>query len=181
MTDITAAINEHRRAGVRRMKKHSLRTDMTPMVDLGFLLITFFVFTAKMSEPMVTHLNMPKESGIVMPVGESDALTVLLGKDNSVYYYEGNWEDALKNNAIRQSSLSYRNGLGDVIRQKQKELETNPRAREGKKGLMLIIKPGSEAVYRSVIDALDEVLINDVKKYVVVKPDTNEISWLAQH
>ena len=92
MATINSSINEHRKAGVRRAAKHSLRTDMTPMVDLGFLLITFFVITAEMSKPTTTKLNMPKE-GDDMPVGESYSLTILLSENNAVYYYEGNWND----------------------------------------------------------------------------------------
>src|SRR5262245_58396218 len=62
MSEILATdIDHRRRAGVRRMKRHSLRTDMTPMVDLGFLLITFFVFTARLNQPAVVKLNMPKD------------------------------------------------------------------------------------------------------------------------
>ena len=61
MAQITTAINEARKAGVRRMKRASLKTDMTPMVDLGFLLITFFVFTSSMSEPHALQLNMPAD------------------------------------------------------------------------------------------------------------------------
>ena len=180
MAEITTAVNEHRKAGVTRLKKHPLRTDMTPMVDLGFLLITFFVFTAQLSKPVVTNLNMPKE-GTDMPVGESDAVTVILSKDNSIYYYEGKWDEASLNKGVIQSSLSYRNGIGNVIRQKQKSLDINPRAREGRKGLMLIIKPNSDASYSNLIDMLDEVLINNVQKYVITKPEEAEIKWLRQH
>lgn len=185
MAEINIGANDasdggRKRAGVRRAKKHSLRTDMTPMVDLGFLLITFFVITAEMSKPTVTKLVMPKESPVLTPVADSDALTVLLGENNEVFYYEGDWDKSLSNKKIRQTTLSYSDGLGEIIRQKQKELDANPSRKEGRIGLMLIIKPGSEAAYKTFIDVLDEVMINNVKKYVITKPETEEINWLKE-
>ena len=66
MAEITETnIGHRRKRGVRRMKRHSLRTDMTPMVDLGFLLITFFVFTAQLRKPHSMKLSMPKELDII--------------------------------------------------------------------------------------------------------------------
>jgi biopolymer transport protein ExbD len=178
MAEINTAVNDRRRRGVRRMKKHSLRTDMTPMVDLGFLLITFFVFTTELSKPVITKLNMPKEGGEPQ-LGESNALTVLAGKDNSFFYYQGDWEKALKNGAIKKTNLSF-NGLGDIIRAKQTQLDKNLVNNEGRNGLMLLIKPGPEASYSNVINMLDEALINDIKKYAIVKLTDEEARWLNQ-
>src|SRR5882724_5119287 len=78
--------------GVKKAKKLSTRVDMTPMVDLGFLLITFFIFTTTMSSPKALNLNMPKDTKNEEELNkakESGALTIMLGKDNGVYYYEG--------------------------------------------------------------------------------------------
>src|ERR1041384_1779919 len=78
--------------GVKKAKKLSTRVDMTPMVDLGFLLITFFIFTATMNEPTTMDLNMPKDTDKEeeqTKTKQSGALTVMLGKDDHVYYYEG--------------------------------------------------------------------------------------------
>src|SRR5258705_12968038 len=95
---LETGIDHRRRAGVGRMKKHSLRTDMTPMVDLGFLLITFFVFTAQLNKPSVVKLNMPKESKDSTTLGESNALTILLDGNDRVYYYHGDWKKASAKN-----------------------------------------------------------------------------------
>jgi biopolymer transport protein ExbD len=177
MEAIKTVISERRRAGVRHPKKSTPKTDMTPMVDLGFLLISFFVITTELSKPATMDLNMPKE-GPPMPLGSSDALTVLLGKNNSIYYYHGDWNDALKANEIFQTNFSVKDGLGKVIRQKQKQLDVCNK-KEGKNGLMLLIKPGENAAYSNIIDMLDEALINNIKKYAVLKQQDEEIKYLV--
>src|SRR5882724_4781574 len=77
--------------GVKKAKKLSTRVDMTPMVDLGFLLITFFIFTATLSSPATMDLNMPKDTKKEdeTKIKQSGALTIMLGKNDEVFYYEG--------------------------------------------------------------------------------------------
>jgi biopolymer transport protein ExbD len=177
MAEIAATGSDHRRRpGVRRKKRHSVRTDMTPMVDLGFLLITFFVFTAELSKPSVVKLNMPKD-GDPATLANSNALTILLDGNDRVYYYNGNWKDASANNEIFKGNLSVTNGMGKVIREKQRWLDINNK-KEGRNGLMLLIKAGKETSYQNVIDALDEALINVVKKYALLKAEPQESEWM---
>src|SRR5919199_4231803 len=78
--------------GVKKAKKMSTKVDMTPMVDLGFLLITFFIFTSTMSSPTTMDLFMPKDTEKPEEQNKakaSGALTIMLGKNNEVFYYEG--------------------------------------------------------------------------------------------
>jgi biopolymer transport protein ExbD len=159
-------------------KKQILRIDMTPMVDLGFLLITFFVFTTTMSMPKATDLFMPKDSNDPSPLPKSLTLTMLLDDNNKIYYYHGDFNDALKANEIFETNYSSYTGMGEVVRQKQKEIEASKKFADGKKGLMLIIKPTSKSVYKNVIDALDEAVINDVRKYAIVEPAEEEINFI---
>jgi biopolymer transport protein ExbD len=152
--------------------------DMTPMVDLGFLLISFFVMTAELSKPKVAQLNMPKE-GPPTPLAKSNALTVLLAGDENVYYYHGNWIDAVEANGIVKTSLYSSEGLRKVILDKKQWLEKNDK-KEGRNGLMLLIKSTDETPYKNVIDALDETMINDVRKYALVKMEKEEVAWLKE-
>lgn len=157
----------------KRKLHPSLRIDMTPMVDLGFLLITFFIFTTTMSEKKAMRLYMPADKGVLSPAPESKVLTILLSSDNTVYAYEGKFEDALKHNSILQATYDVSDGIGKLIRDKQKRLEINKK--EGRNDLIFLIKPTKQSTYRNVVDALDEATINDVKKYMVVEPSAEEI------
>jgi biopolymer transport protein ExbD len=173
-----ATINEtsapaRQRAGVARMKKNNLRIDMTPMVDLGFLLVAFFVMTTELSKPSVTRLNMPKE-GPPSHLGESAAFTILIDGDNRIAYYHGPADKVLKEKLAKQSSFSPRRGVGDAIRTLQKWLDEPGVFKEGRAGLMLLIKPTANASYSQVINAMDEALINKVEKYMILSPDETD-------
>lgn len=160
-------------------KKHMLRIDMTPMVDLGFLLITFFVFTTTMSTPKATDLFMPKDDiNHPQPLPNSLALSLLLDDNNKVFYYSGDFKEAVSENKIGETNYSAYEGIGKIIRQKQKDLDDSGKFTDGRKGLMLLIKPTSKSVYDNVIDALDEAVINDVRKYAIVEPIKEEIDYI---
>jgi biopolymer transport protein ExbD len=155
----------------RRKLHPSLRIDMTPMVDLGFLLITFFIFTTTMSEKKAMKLYMPTDKG-TSSAPESKVLTVLLSSNNKVCAYEGKFEDASKENRILATTYDVSNGIGNLIREKQKRLQADKK--EGRNDLIFLIKPTKQSTYRNVVDALDEATINDVKKYMVVEPSIEE-------
>ena len=160
-------------------KKQVIRIDMTPMVDLGFLLITFFVFTTTMSTPKATDLFMPKDDTThPQPLPNSLALSLLLDNNNKVYYYNGDFKEAVNANKIYETNDSTYGGIGKIIRQKQKDIDASGKFADGRKGLMLLIKPTSGSVYKNVIDALDEAVINDVRKYVIVEPANEEIVYI---
>jgi biopolymer transport protein ExbD len=157
-----------------------IRIDMTPMVDLGFLLITFFIFTTTISTPTITNLYMPDTNPDPHPPKLDDelALTILLDANNRIYYYNGNWEDAKKTEQIFETTYSEYAGFGKVIRQKQEMIEASGKFSEGKKGMMVLIKPGSRSAYKNIMDALDEMTINDVRKFAIIDPDNEEIEFL---
>jgi len=156
-----------------RSKAHTVKIDMTPMVDLGFLLITFFIFTTAMTSPTVAKIIMLKD-GPDVPVYEKTLLTILLDK-NKVYVYEGAEKKALAAGKIVQTDYHVQTGLGHYIRLKQKQLDASMQ----KEDLMIAIKPFSSASYQEVINALDEMQINNVKRYAIIKLSEEEKAFVA--
>ena len=144
--------------GVKKAKKMSTRVDMTPMVDLGFLLITFFIFTTTMAQPTAMNLFMPKD--VDKPedqnkVKESGAFTILLGKQDVVYFYEG-LDPASEGNFRTATFKTIRD---EIIRKKQSTKVDD---------LVIIIKPSEDATYKNTVDILDEMTISEIKRYAMV-------------
>ncbi len=156
-----------------KTKLHALKVDMTPMVDLGFLLIAFFVFTASLTEPTITKLSMPKEESEPMPVSKDKLLTLLVDKQK-VFVYEGAWEEAKAAAQIKKTTYHLQTGVGTIIRQKQKRLDGLNQRDE----LMVAIKPASSASYQDVMNALDEMHLNDVKRYGIMRLSEPEKAFL---
>src|SRR6187401_2781647 len=120
MAQIENTANVRKGKSFSHNKKQIIRIDMTPMVDLGFLLITFFVFTTTMSTPKATDLFMPSDKPITIPpeLPNSLALTFLLDNNNKVYYYNGDFKEAANANKIYETNYSTYGGIGKIIRQK---------------------------------------------------------------
>lgn len=155
MAEINTSDNK-KGAGIKKGKKLSTRVDLTPMVDLGFLLITFFIFTTTMSQSTALQLIMPEEKGVETPVPASEALTFLLAKNNVSYYYKGLLAEDASN--LKPTSFI---GMRAIILQ-SKRRQADP------KDLMVVIKPEKESLYKNAVDALDEMTINDVKRYAMI-------------
>jgi len=175
MASLDLSLSEAKKT--KRKIHPSLRIDMTPMVDLGFLLISFFIFTTTMFEKKAMKLIMPADKGDSMAIPETRVLTLLLGSKNNVFAYEGKFEDAIRKNTIGPSVYDEADGIGKLIRQKQKRLELS-RQRKGEDGLILLIKPGPGCTYKNIIDALDETTINAVKQYMLVDPSGEEEAFI---
>ena len=144
--------------GVKKQKKLSTRVDLTPMVDLGFLLITFFIFTTTMSQPTAMQLYLPKDTDKPEEqnkVKASGALTLMLGANDVVYYYEGE----LAPNGANFKTTTFKEVRNVIL---DKKRSTDP------KDFVVVIKPDTEATYKNTVDILDEMTINDVKRYAMV-------------
>jgi biopolymer transport protein ExbD len=166
MAEINLPAGAGGKPGVRRSKKLSTRVDLTPMVDLGFLLITFFIFTTTMSTPKATKLVMSKDSKDSTQAGMSTALTVLPYKNNQHFYYHGELGEALKTGTYGITSYSVSDGIGQVIRNKQAALDNMQPDKHN--DLVLMIKPMPESNYENLVNVIDEVLINAVQHYAIM-------------
>jgi biopolymer transport protein ExbD len=138
--------------GVKKSKKLSTRVDLTPMVDLGFLLITFFIFATTLSQPTTMGLAMPKDDvkdQDLTKIKESGALTILMGKSNQVYYYMGMDPTKLQSSTYTQ--------IRDVILKKKENTPADD--------LFITLKPDKDATYENVVNMLDEMTIDDISRY----------------
>jgi biopolymer transport protein ExbD len=144
----------------KRFNKKSTRVDLTPMVDLGFLLLTFFVFTTALTEPMAMKIDMPYDKGPTTdPVCESCVLTVLLDKGNRIRYYEG----AAENNPQVKETGFTKEGIRAVLMQKKEAVKKI----RGNDQFILIIKAAAGSNFKNFVDITDEATICQVKRYYI--------------
>ena len=150
-------------------KKLSTRVDLTPMVDLGFLLITFFIFTTSLSSPKAMKIALPAD-GTGTKVYTKKALTIILIKNNKIKWYEGD------NPAEMQETDYSANGLRAIIQRKKLDVRTNfGDAAEP----AILIKPTKHASYKNIVDALDEMEISKISTYFLMDAGEEELSQIA--
>lgn len=144
--------------GKVRSKKASTRVDMTPMVDLGFLLITFFILATTLSKPSSMTLNVPDKTKQeeTEPIKASNVMTVFLGKSNKIHYIFGK--------AANEDPEVKTIGYGYEFRQ---ALMENVKKVGGEK-FVVVIKPTKESTYKNMVDVLDEMAITKLKRYALV-------------
>ena len=142
--------------GKSKQKKMTVRVDFTPMVDMNMLLITFFMLCTTLSKPQTMEISMPSNDKDITEnqksmVKASQAITLLLGADNKLYYYEGE---------LKQQKLDLKI-TDDEFKKQVSEIKS------GKDTPTVIIKATDDASYMNLIDALDEMQICNIGKYVI--------------
>ncbi len=143
----------------RRVKKMPPKVDLTAMVDLAFLLITFFMLTTSLIKPRVMPLAMPDRDNARQSVSEKTTLTLVLGSHNSILWYLGTPEKPL----TAPSITTYGKNLNHTILGISKKVFK----KEGKE-LMVLIKPANHSIYANLVEALDEVNNDDINRYAIV-------------
>lgn len=163
----------HKKGGKVRAKKMSTRVDMTPMVDLGFLLITFFMLATSMSKPTSMTLSVPhKEKDEARkdtePLKASKVLTIFLGKNNEVYLLDGVAADDEKAPSALQT-VSYGTDLREgIFKSKQRVNASFPPEEDGSEPFVVVLKPTPVSNYKNLVDVLDEMAITKTKRYALV-------------
>ncbi len=191
------------KGGKKRGKKLSTRVDFTPMVDLGFLLITFFMLTTSMNKPQTMEINMPDKNVIEEKdktlVKESQAITLLLAKDDKVVTYflkDGvpstpqiqNFgakgiratllEENRKRNPLLDSIPVYKGMLNKGIITEEEYKAHLFDIKSYKNALIVVIKAADNSKYENLVDILDEMLICNIGRYAVVDISDSEVEML---
>jgi biopolymer transport protein ExbD len=202
MSEVSQNNNKGKKKG--RVKKMSTRVDFTPMVDLGFLLITFFMLATTLSKPQTMEVALPSKEKVTeadqTKIKASRAVTILLGKDNKVYYYEGTRENDIdpvliptdfSPKGIRQFLIKKNYDVMVKVRELKTEKESKKlsdkefekRKNEliaDKKAPIVIIKGTDESSYKSLIDVLDEMAICNIGRYAIVDIAPFDLELLAK-
>ena len=162
-----------KKGGKVRSKKASTRVDLTAMVDLAFLLITFFILTTTLSKPKAMDLAMPDKDDNTkaqLPVKESTTMTILLGSNNQLMWFVGipgktpPTSDNYGKNGIRKS----------LIEQAQKiKAETG-------EDMMVIVKPSDKSVYNNMVTVMDELNVTGNTKRAIVDITKPELDLLIR-
>lgn len=164
----------------KKGKKHSTTIDMTPMVDLGFLLLTFFVLTTTMSTPKSMPIALPEKLDKDKPeekvdqLPESQVLHILLGPEDKIYLYQGVAKDT--DEPIDLKTTNYGK---DGIRKRLLEYRGTIEAQHGKGNSVFLIKAMEASRYKNLVDMLDEMNIIQQKKYALVDISPEEVELLA--
>lgn len=148
MAEITSSSSNGNKkiTGVKKLKRLNTKVDLTPMVDLGFLLVTFFVFTTTMAEARVMAMNEPNDVN-ERNIRASGAMTILMGEENQILYYFGEFK------AAKVEATTYE-AIREIINRKRITTKEND--------LMYIIKSNGLSTLKNTIDILDEMTICDV-------------------
>ncbi|RIJ37293.1 ExbD/TolR family protein [Pontibacter oryzae] len=159
MAEIQEKGGDSGKGGKKRAKRSSTKIDMTPLVDLAALLITFFMLTTTFNKPQTMEINMPVKD--VDPAEQialkaSNAMTIILGEDDNLYYYFGLVED---NPELVESSYAA-DGIRKVL--------VSPRVKSNDK-MTVLVKAMEKARYKNMVDILDELKITDTKKFALVE------------
>jgi len=156
--------------GRSALKRMPVRVDLTAMVDLAFLLITFFMLTTSLTKPKAMDVVMPAD-GPEGPVGESSTMSICLGDKNKAVFFLG-----MAGKPLTEPQIS---NYGHDIRKAIMDMSKQVYARTGKP-LMVLIKPDEHSRYENLVDALDEMNITKVKSYAIAKLTAEDTNILKQ-
>ncbi|MGZ5283557.1 MAG: ExbD/TolR family protein [Bacteroidia bacterium] len=158
------------KGGKPKAKKMSTRMDMTPMVDLAFLLLTFFMLTTQFSKPQSMEIVMPDklDPNDTKPpkINEQDVMNLIMGENNRIYYYMGK-ADPAASPEVKIASYATNSNLS-IRKVLVEEHNANIKRLGGKDQFMVLIKAADGAKYKNMVDIFDEMNINAINRYALV-------------
>ena len=168
------------KGGKVRSKKQNSKVDLTAMVDLAFLLITFFMLTTTLSKPQSMSLGLPDKDDTTTnqaKVDENRTMTVLLGDDGKLVRYVGMLNNPVPGGAPKDFAYG-KNGIRKELLSRKKLVLQYTGDKE--KGMIVIIKPSKKSNYKNLVDILDEMAIVGVPTYAIVNEFTPEETKLLE-
>lgn len=178
MAELDTSGGGGKKGGKVRSKKMSTRVDLTAMVDLAFLLITFFMLTTTLAKPQAMDLAMPDkdaEQQEQLTIADSRTMNVVLGSGNKILWYMGTPDKPLTPPEVESYG---RNGIRKVLVEKNKEVLA--RTGDPKKGLIVLVKGSDKSVYRNLVDMLDELNITNMQQRSIVEITDPDIALLKK-
>lgn len=168
-----------------RSKKQNSKVDLTAMVDLAFLLITFFMLTTTLSKPQSMNLGLPDKDDPTEPtknikVDENRTMTIMMGANNKLVRYVGLLATPVVGGAPKDFTYGKEGIRAELISRKASVLAYSTAKGKPKNGMIVIIKPGKKSNYRNLVDILDEMAIVDVPTYAIVNEFTPEETKLLE-
>ncbi|MFZ4862723.1 ExbD/TolR family protein [Sphingobacterium sp. Mn56C] len=165
MAELNQDSGKQGKGGKVRSKKNGGKVDLTAMVDLAFLLITFFMLTTSLNKPQAMDVAMPDKNVETdkqtdVDVDEHRSITLVLGSDNKIVWYQGDVKKPLQGPTVIDYS---KDGLRAILL-KMKQLVPQ---QTGGKDIIVVIRPSEKSVTRNIVDALDEMKIADIKRYMI--------------
>lgn len=168
-----------KKGGKIRSKKQSTRVDLTAMVDLAFLLITFFMLTTTLAKPQAMDLAMPdkneEQPDVTLDVAETRTMTILLGANNKLEWYMGLMDKTIEGPTVESYG---KNGIRKTLLEKKKEVIAS--SGDPKKGLIVLIKASDKSTYKNLVDILDEMAIVKPQTYAIVDITDPELELLKR-
>lgn len=199
MAEVSQDSGSHKKGGKKRAKKLPTRIDFTPMVDLGFLLITFFMLATSLIKPQTMEITMPSDKKVQEAdktvAKASQAVTLILGKNDKVFYYFGKTEGAqvIETNyaasGLRKILLEKNYDIAkqvedlkaekikirmdeDVFQKRLGEIKSN------KNAPVVRIMATDDSNYKNLVDALDEMNICSISRYAIVDIDEPDLQLI---
>ena len=166
------------KGGKVRSKKQSTRVYLTAMVDLAFLLITFFMLTTTLAKPQAMDLAMPdkeKQDQQELTIADNRTMTILLGADNRLEWYMGLVDKPLTPPQVDNYG---RNGIRKAMVENAKKVIAA--TGDPSKGLIVLIKPSDQSNYRNFVDILDEMKVSNIDRYAIVEISDPDIALLKR-
>lgn len=173
MAELDTSSGGGKKGGKVRSKKASTRVDLTAMVDLAFLLITFFMLTTTLSKPKAMDVTMPdkdEKTKEQLPMAASRSMTILLGANNKLEWFIG------EPGKSQPTTEGYgKEGLRKTLIEKGKEVQASTG-----NFMFVLIKPSDKSNYKNLVDVLDEMKITAIKSYAIVDILPGEIELLKR-